>query len=85
MNLGLKDQAEELREQNSMNHVLMWASLTSRLSGAVHGDFYGSLVRGHLRRVGEHGDGQCETLACIEKGKTERKLEIRTNVASEYD
>lgn len=70
---GLTAQAKEQQEQNSMNHMLICASLTSWLSRTVHSDFYGSLVGGHLRRVGEHGDGQCETLACIEKEKTGRK------------
>lgn len=42
-------------------------SLTSWLSRTVHCDFNGSLVRGHLRRVGEHCDGQSETLPWREK------------------
>lgn len=51
-----------------------WLSLTSRLSGSVHRDLDGSLVRGHLRRVGEHRDGQGETLPCGgRRDKRERK------------
>lgn len=38
-------------------------SLTSWFSGSVHSDLYGSLIRGHLRRVCEDGDGESETLA----------------------
>lgn len=50
-------------------------SLTSWLSWTVHCDFYGSLVRGHLGRVGEHCDRQGETLACVEIEKTVGILE----------
>lgn len=53
----------------------MLLSLTSWLSRTVHGDFYGSLVRGHLRRVGEHRDRQGETLPCEETGRTVGILE----------
>lgn len=45
--------------------------LTARLSGSVHGDFDGAVVGGHLRRSGEHGDGQGEALPC--STATERK------------
>lgn len=53
----------------------MLLSLTSRLSRTVHRDFYGSLVRGHLGRVGEHRDRQGETLPCEEIGRTVGILE----------
>ena len=41
----------------------MALALTSRLPGSVHGHLDGSVVGGHLGRVGEHGDGQRETLS----------------------
>jgi len=40
----------------------MALALTSRLPGSIHGHFDGAMVGGHLRGVGEHGDGQRETL-----------------------
>lgn len=43
-------------------------ALTSGLPGSIHGHFDGSVVGGHLGRVGEHGDGQCETLPWEEWG-----------------
>lgn len=38
--------------------------LTPGLSWSVHGDLYGSVVCGHLWRVGEYRDCQREALAC---------------------
>lgn len=40
----------------------MALALTSGLPGSIHGHLDGSVVGGHLCGVGEHGDGQCETL-----------------------
>ena len=45
------------------------ALLTSWLARAVHGDLYGPVVSGHLRRVGEYGDCQGEALAYEETSK----------------
>lgn len=49
-------------EQNFNICVCVLMSLTSWLSRTIHCNFNGSLVRGHLWRVGEHCDGQSETL-----------------------
>lgn len=43
--------------------------LTAWFSGPVHGDLDGSLVGGHLGRVGEHRDGQSETLPWRRTGR----------------
>ena len=47
-------------------------ALTSGLPGSIHGHLDGSVVGGHLRGVGEHGDGQCETLPWGEWGIKKR-------------
>lgn len=39
-------------------------ALTAWFAGSVHGHFDGAVVRGHLRRSSEHGDGQSEALSC---------------------
>lgn len=48
-------------------------ALTPRLPGSVHGDFDGSVVGGHLRGVGEHGDGQGEAFPWRGKEKKTTK------------
>lgn len=58
-------------------------ALTPWLSRTVHCDFNGSLVRGHLRRVGEHGDGQSETLSCRGEGTKERTVMQRGRISSD--
>ena len=47
-------------------------ALTSGLSGSIHSHLDGSVVGGHLGGVGEHGDGQCETLPWGGRGKSRR-------------
>lgn len=44
------------------------AALTSGLPGSIYSDLDGSMVGGHLGGVGEHSDGQCETLPWGDKG-----------------
>lgn len=44
--------------------VDIWGLLTPWLSWSVHCDLYGSVVSGHLRRVGEYCDCQSEALPC---------------------
>lgn len=46
----------------------MALALTSGLPGSIHGHLDGSVVGGHLGGIGEHGDGQCETLPWGEWG-----------------
>lgn len=50
---------------------MAWA-LTSGLPRSVHSHLDGSVVGGHLGGVGEHGDGQGETLPWGERGKGRR-------------
>lgn len=38
--------------------------LTARLTWSIHSNLDGSVVGGHLGRVGEHSDGQSEALTC---------------------
>lgn len=44
--------------------VDIWGLLTPWFSWSVHCDLYGSMVSGHLRRVGEYCDCQSEALPC---------------------
>lgn len=58
-------------EEENVN-ICVSVSLTSWLSRTVHCDFNSSLVRGHLRRIGEHSDGQSEALPYERKGEEDR-------------
>lgn len=42
--------------------VFQLLPVPSRFPGSIHSHLDGSVVGGHLGGVGEHGDGQCETL-----------------------
>ncbi len=55
-------------EEKNVN-ICVSVSLTPWLSRTIHCNFNGSLVCGHLRRVGEHCDGQSETLPYERKGE----------------
>lgn len=48
--------------------------LTAWLSGSIHGHFDGAVVRGHLWRPSEHGDGQSEALPCAQHMSTIKTL-----------
>lgn len=45
-------------------------TLTSGLPGSIHGDLDGSVVGGHLGRVGEHGDCERETFPWGNQGRS---------------
>lgn len=45
-------------------------ALTSGLPGSIHGDLDGSVVGGHLGRVGEHGDCERETFPWGNQGRS---------------
>lgn len=47
-------------------------ALTSGFPGSIHGDLDGSVVGGHLGRVGEHGDCERETLPWGDQGRSLR-------------
>lgn len=47
-------------------------ALTSGLPGSIHGDLDGSVVGGHLGRVGEHGDCERETFPWGNQGRSLR-------------
>ena len=57
--------------------VCVRALLTSWLTWPVHGDLYGPVVSGHLRRVGEYGDCQGEALAY--EGNIKRRTHTHTH------
>lgn len=63
-------------------NICVSVSLTPWFSRTVHCNFNGSLVRGHLRRVGENCDGQRETLPYErkgdERGEEENRIERKT-------